>query len=219
MNSVFESFHSDYTAKLRRRRFAFFERLLDQIEKPIRVLDCGGTVDFWRVAGMAPFVEPQFEVTIVNLFETKDVPANFAWHVGDVRDLTRFRDHEFDVVFSNAVINLMPTWEDQIRMSREIMRVGKRYFVQSPNRYFPIDWRTLVPFFHFLRPEFQAWCFRHFRVGTYPRVKAPTDAYELATRVRDLSVTQIKELFPGCGLFREHWFGFTKSIAAYGGWS
>jgi SAM-dependent methyltransferase len=199
----FKSMLSHVTDKLRRRRFVFFENLLRDIKPPIRILDCGGTIDF----------------TIVNLFEEKEVPPDFTWHVGDVRDLSRFRDQQFDVAFSNAVINLMPSWEDQFRMAREMMRVGKRYFVESPNKYFPIDWRTLVPFFHFLSPQQQAWCFMHFRVGTYPRVKDAERACLLATRVRDLSVLQMRQLFPGSSIFRERCLGFTKSIAAYGGWS
>jgi hypothetical protein len=213
------SFHAKMTAGIRRRRFRFFERIMSKVESPVRVLDCGGTVGFWKMNGLLPQAGSKLNITIVNLFNEKNVPSNFTWHVGDVRDLSEFRDKEFDVVFSNAVINMMSSWEDQIRMSREMMRVGKRYFVQSPYRFFPVDWRTLVPFFHFLSPARQAWCFSHLRVGTYARVKDPQKALSLATRVNDLSVHQMQKLFPGCGIFREKYLGFTKSISAYGGWS
>jgi len=218
MKLSIDSIHSSITDRLRRRRFAFFEELLQELPRPVRILDCGGTVDFWQTIGTAPFSVSKLNITILNLFEAKDLPPGFVWHVGDVRDLSRFSDQQFDVVFSNAVINLMPSQADQYRMAREIMRVGKRYFVQSPNRHFPIDWRTLVPFFHFLSPQVQAWCFAHFRVGTYARVTDPAKALLLATRVRDLSVREMQAVFPGCSLFRERFFGFTKSIAAYDGW-
>lgn len=212
------SFYYKYANSLRRRRFCFFESLLEGMRKPIRVLDCGGTVEFWQANVNILSRESKFDLTLINLFQPKEVPSLVRWHVGDVRDLSRFGDDEFDVVFSNAVINLMPTWEDQGRMSREVMRVGKRFFVQSPNRYFPLDWRTLVPFFHLLSPEFQSWCLTHFRVGIYPRVTDSEKARTLATRVRDLSSGQMRCLFPGCKIFRERWFGFTKSLVAYGGW-
>lgn len=214
MNHILQLIHSKYTSRLRRRRFGFFLKWLGNIDTPIRVLDCGGTVEFWQMNGAQ--LGSKVNVTIVNIFECKDVPTAFEWHVGDVRDLTKFRDREFDVVFSNAVINLMPSWQDQCRMSQEVKRVGKRFFVQSPNRYFPLDWRTLVPFFHFLSPQIQAWCFMHFRVGVYPRVRDPKQAHLLATRVRDLSAAQMRELFPECEIFRERFLGFTKSLSAYG---
>lgn len=210
------SISSNYATKLRRRRFAFFSICLGGMKKPVRVLDCGGTVDFWTTAGAIPHFGTDIDITVVNVFEDRNVPSQMKWHVGDVRDLSKFQDREFDMVFSNAVINLMPSWEDQCRMAREILRVGRKYYIQSPNRYFPIDWRTLVPFFHFLSPRLQAWCFAHFRVGAYARVKDATKAYLLATRVRDLSIVQMYQLFPGCGIFRERCFGFTKSIAGYG---
>ena len=150
----------------------------------------------------------------------QELVSKIKWHMGDVRDLTRFHDREFNVVFSNAVLNLMPSWEDQCRMSQEVVGGLERGILfQSPNRYFPLDWRTLVPFFHFLSPQLQAWCFTHFRVGAYSRVTDPKKAFLLATRVRDLSVAQMRRLFPGCGVYRERFFGFTKSVTAFDGWS
>jgi hypothetical protein len=217
MTTSIDSIHTKVTSQLRQRRFEFFAQLLHGVQRPFKVLDCGGTVDFWQANG-ADLLRQNCEITIVNLFECSEVPENFRWFIGDVRDLSRFGNKEFDVVFSNAVINLMPSWEDQVRMSSEVKRVGKRYFVQSPNRFFPVDWRTLVPFFHLLSPQVQAWCFRHFKVGVYSRVPDPEKAFHLATRVRDLSVTQMQVLFPGSKLFRERYCGFTKSIAAYWGW-
>ena len=33
---------------------------------------------------------------------------------------------------------------------REVCRVGKRFFVTTPNRWFPIEYHTGLPFLHFL---------------------------------------------------------------------
>jgi hypothetical protein len=219
LSTEMKSTHEKVAAGLRNRRFSFFSGLLRSLRRPVRLLDCGGTLEFWETTGKTALLELDVEVTILNLFELKEPAPRIKWHVGDVRDLSRFRNGEFDVVFSNAVINLMPTGDDQRRMSEEMMRVGKRIFVQSPNRYFPLDWRTLVPFFHLLNPRIQAWCFSHFGVGRYRRVRDPAKAYVLATRVRDLSAREMRELFPECSIFRERFCGLTKSLTAYRGWS
>ena len=39
--------------------------------------------------------------------------------------------------------------ENQVKMANEIMRVGKKYFVQTPNKYFFIEPHYLLPFFNF----------------------------------------------------------------------
>jgi len=207
---------STYRDKLRRRRFAFFESQLRDARRPLRLLDCGGTVEFWEAAGVEEKFNRSLDITIVNIFEPKVKPDYIKWLVGDVRNLSTFRNQEFDIVFSNAVINLMPCWEDQIRMANEVQRLGKKYYIQSPHRYFPIDWRTLVPFFHYLPTKLQAWCFNHFKVGTYQKVRDPKHALVLASRVHDLTVRQFEILFPACNIYKEKLMGFTKSITAYG---
>lgn len=53
--------------------------------------------------------------------------------------MKQFQDNEFDAVFSNSVIEHVGDYEAQRQMANEIMRVGKRYFVQTPNFYFPIE--------------------------------------------------------------------------------
>jgi SAM-dependent methyltransferase len=61
-----------------------------------------------------------------------------------------FGDDEFDVAFSNAVIEHVGSREDQGRFVRELCRVAPRVFVSTPNRWFPVEVHTLVPFVHWL---------------------------------------------------------------------
>ena len=42
----------------------------------------------------------------------------------------------YDVVHSNSVIEHLYNFENQKKMASEIMRVGKKYIVQTPNKYF-----------------------------------------------------------------------------------
>lgn len=45
--------------------------------------------------------------------------------------MDQFSDSEFDVVFSNGVIECIGDYDDQKQMADEIRRVGKRYFVEA----------------------------------------------------------------------------------------
>jgi hypothetical protein len=94
--------------------------------------------------------------------------------VADGRDLP-FADGEFDVGFSNAVVEHVGGREDQERFVHELCRVARRVFVTTPNRLFPVDPHTLLPVVHWL-PE-----------GRRPRALAG---------VRPLSPRELRSLFP-----------------------
>ena len=61
-----------------------------------------------------------------------------------------FADGEFDIVFSNAVIEHVGGRERQRRLVSEALRVGRRVFITTPNRRFPIEVHTRLPFVHWL---------------------------------------------------------------------
>jgi SAM-dependent methyltransferase len=61
-----------------------------------------------------------------------------------------FGDQSFDVVFSNAVIEHVGDRERQRLFVAEALRVGRRVFLTTPNRWFPIEVHTRLPFVHWL---------------------------------------------------------------------
>ena len=62
-----------------------------------------------------------------------------------------FSDGEFDVGFSNAVVEHVAGGRDgQRAFVHELCRVSKRVFVTTPNRQFPLEVHTLLPFVHWL---------------------------------------------------------------------
>ena len=70
----------------------------------------------------------------------------------DGRELP-FSDREFDFGFSNAVVeHVAGGREGQRRFVHELCRVSRRVFVTTPNRWFPLEVHTLLPFVHWL-PE------------------------------------------------------------------
>ena len=64
-----------------------------------------------------------------------------------------FADGSFDVVHSNAVIEHVGGRERQEAFVREALRVGRRVFVTTPNRWFPLEVHTLLPLVHWLPEE------------------------------------------------------------------
>ena len=120
-----------------------------QITPETRVLDVGGTPETWDMAPLRP------RVTLLNTPRTKsELAAAASWVAGDGRALP-FRDGAFDIVFSNSVIEHVGDAESQRRFAREIVRVGRAYWVQTPNRWFPVEQHLLTPFVHWLPMRMQ----------------------------------------------------------------
>jgi SAM-dependent methyltransferase len=68
---------------------------------------------------------------------------------GDALELP-FPDGSFDVVFSNAVVEHVGARARQRRLVSEALRVGRRIFLTTPNRLFPIEVHTRLPLVHWL---------------------------------------------------------------------
>ena len=70
--------------------------------------------------------------------------------VGEGRN-TMLDDNSFNIVHTNATIEHVGSYENQISFIKEIIRISSEYvFVQTPNRFYPLDFHTVLPFIHFL---------------------------------------------------------------------
>ena len=66
-----------------------------------------------------------------------------------------FEDKSFDIAWSNAVIEHVGDAKAQTLFLAEVVRVSKFAFVTTPNRYFPMEVHTRLPFVHWLpKPVF-----------------------------------------------------------------
>lgn len=198
--------------RARQQRNDIFLEKIKCLPHPISILDIGGTLEYWRTVNI-----PQVDKIRIVLFNLHEQNAAFPFEsvVGDARDLSRYEDKEFDIVFSNSVIGHVGSFSDQQRMAKEIQRVGIYFFLQTPNHSFPIDWRTLVPFFHFLPINAQAWCFERFSIGIYQRARTSVEALIWASRVRNIRKNELNILFSGASILPETFFGFTKSFIVH----
>ena len=101
-----------------------------------------------------------------------------------------YDDGAFPVVFSNSVIEHVPKGL-QLAFAKEIARVGERYYVQTPNRWFPIEPHYQMLFFHFLPVTVRKWLNSRFTIGW--RQKGHWEDVEL------LSARDLRRLFPTRG--------------------
>ncbi len=202
--------------RMRRARFALFLSLLGKLDGHVEILDIGGTQEFWTL--MTGGDTGNVRVTLLNIEHQPVTSENFISAAGDARSIPQFLDGAFDVVFSNSVIEHVGSYDDQRRMASEVMRVGKRYFVQTPNRRFPLEPHFLFPFFQYLPSWARAQMVHRFDVGWYKRIpdyaaaKAEVDSIQLLTRKK------FTALFPGATVHVEKLGGLSKSFIAYGGW-
>jgi len=59
------------------------------------------------------------------------------------------KNNSFDIVISNATIEHVGNKRNQTKFIKEAVRLSKKLvFISTPNRYFPIDFHTLIPLIH-----------------------------------------------------------------------
>ena len=202
--------------RMRRARFALFLSLLKNLDGHVEILDIGGTQEFWSL--MTGGDPGNIRVTLLNIEHQQVQSSRFVSAVGDARNMPEIRDKSFDVVFSNSVIEHVGSYEDQRRMAREVMRVGRRYFIQTPNKRFPIEPHFLFPFFQYLPGTVRAQLVHRFDVGWYKKIPSIEKARAEVDSIQLLTRNKFAALFPGAAIHEEKIAGLTKSFVAYDGW-
>jgi hypothetical protein len=64
-----------------------------------------------------------------------------------------FENGQFDLATSWATIEHVGNADNQRRFIQETMRVSKRCLITTPNRWYPIEFHSVLPFVHWLPPE------------------------------------------------------------------
>lgn len=201
-------------AKFRKKRLKQFEDLFFKNFDPtkvISILDVGGTDYFWKDSKLLS--HSKVKITLLNLHEEKTTHPCLEAKIGDATHLKEYKDQHFDLVFSNSVIEHLYTFENQQKMADEIRRVGKKYFVQTPNKYFPVEAHYALPFGQYLPKKFLFFLLTKTKVSRFQRW-SPQAAQQYLDEIRLLNRKEMKVLFPGCTLLAEKALGMTKSLTA-----
>ncbi len=144
MNRLFSYLHT----KSREEKFRLFVKLLSPTPA-MRIRNVGASRPNFAFA-------EQFE----SLYEHRQQVAGDGISLSEVQDYQRsfpgvkalvfngcalpFGDKSFDVVYSHAVIEHLADHYAQQRFAAEVVRVGRGWFVTTPNLWYPIE-----PNYHF----------------------------------------------------------------------
>lgn len=137
-----------------------------------------------------------------------------------------YEDGWFDIVLCSSVIEHVTVpaaeiWTErsgarfglraraqQAAFARELVRVGRGYFVQVPCRWFPVETHTWLPFVAYLP---RSWQCAIIAVSNRIWIKQTVPDFYLPT------AAEMRGYFPQAKLCRERFMGFTKSLIAIGG--
>src|SRR3954451_20393933 len=151
-----------FSQRARRRRAGLFWKTM-RPRAYNRILDLGSE-DGSHIAGLVPFRE-QVWIADIDPAALARGAERFGFHTLALDESGRVPvpDGHFDVVFCSSVLEHVTVdkdalgdvrtrrefermaWERQGRFAQEVARIGRRYFVQTPYRYFPIESHTWLP--------------------------------------------------------------------------
>jgi len=186
----------------------------------VRILDLGGSVEYWRRVGLDFLRETSAHVTVLNHIaeelKAADSDASlFATAVGDACDLSAFPAKSFDLVHSNSVIEHVGNWSRMKAFGQEARRVGQSYYVQTPNFWFPIDPHYYrAPLIHWMPRPWQARLLHSFPIAHAGRIGSLDAAYDVLDTTQLIDAQQFAFIFPDAKLYRERLLGLTKSLIA-----
>jgi hypothetical protein len=144
-------------AHQRRKMFARF--LADTgVADDERILDVGVTSD--RTYQASNYLEAWYPhkkmVTAVGIDDASFLCSQYSGMSFVMADglMLPFSDEAFDVVHSSAVIEHVGSLDRQCAFVAECCRVARRaVFITTPNRWFPVEFHTVLPLVHWLPKE------------------------------------------------------------------
>jgi len=208
-----------YTREQRLKRFNEFMR---GATGRTRLIDLGGTVKFWETWGLAK--QPLLDVTLVNNHDRDKCHANDPIKLpnihrlnADVLTLSAADFAEYDVIFSNSLIEHLPGRELQRQLARAIVDSGRPYFLQTPNKRSPLDPhfpRPYVPFFAAYPRALQARLLSWSALGSSSASPSYDAALVRLQNYYPLTTRDVRQLFPQARIVLERPLGVPMSIIA-----
>jgi hypothetical protein len=196
----------------RKKRFSFFLEQTSKLNMPLQILDVGGTESYWKNMGLSN--NPDYQITLLNLEKEGTSYENISSISGNATDLSLFSENHFDIAFSNSAIEHLYHFENQQLMAKEVQRVGKYHFIQTPNKYFFIEPHFIVPFFQFLPYSLQIFILTKTRISRM-RCWRKERAESYVQEIKLLSLKEMKTLFPNSNFDVEKFLGMNKSFTAH----
>jgi len=199
----------NFSAKLRNERMNLFIELLinSKFEREIKILDIGGTNYFWDL--WLKKIPIPIDLTILNI--SQEVTKGYKSIILDANELYKLENLDYDVVFSNSLIEHLTTYENQIKFAETVQRISKKHFIQTPAFIFPLEPHFLFPFFHWFSKKIRVFLVQHFNLGWYKKQVNLLEPEKLVDEIRILKKKELKDMFPNSEIITEKIFFITKS--------
>ena len=194
----------------RKRRMQLFLREIP-LAPGATILDVGGFPATWDAVP-----DLQCRITILNIDRqavSERHAEKYEMVIGDGTALA-YDDRAFDVVFSNSVIEHVGDQRQQQAFAREVSRVGRSLWIQTPAKSFFIEPHLIAPFVHWLPQRWQRRAVRYFTLRGLMTKPSPRQVDEFLQSIRLLNYREFTALFPDCEIFVERFFGMPKSYTA-----
>jgi hypothetical protein len=185
----------------------------------VNIIDIGGTMTYWHIISVNFLKEKKVHVLIVNLPLSSPLPESdeiFTYKIGDGCNLADIGDKSFHIAHSNSVIEHVGNWENKIKFSTEIQRVGEKYYLQTPNYWFPFEPHFMFPFFQWLPKFVRIKFIQHFNLGWFRKSKDYNNAKAIDESCSLLTKKELLDLFPNSSLYKEKVACLTKSFIVTG---
>ncbi len=157
----------------------------------------GGRRNYWNIIPVEYLREKCVKITLLNVEPLDEQLESdvFVQVLGDGRFL-QFSDKSFDICHSNSVIEHVGDFEDMKLFAKEVARVGRKYFVQTPSYYFPIEPHAMFPFFHWLPFEIRVRIVMRYSVGHWKKASNRDEAWKIVKSAQLLRKKDVQILFP-----------------------
>lgn len=208
------------------REFGFrarrFRRVAAMIEATVNargqcdILDLGGTETYWLIGrDLLAAHRGRIRVTLVNPeAEPARDPATFVSLDGDATAPDLLAAKRFDIVHSNSVIEHVGSDRAMQAFADNVRRLGRNYYVQTPNFWFPYEPHFRIPGFQYLPATVRREMLRRFRLGFFNPVPDRAEAQAVIDHHRLVTTAQMRAFFPDAAISHEMLFGLKKSILA-----
>ena len=199
-----------FEGNFRYKRLQKFCQIYPDLSK-LSVLDVGGSPVIWDLLKQEFEVVPK-QLVLLNQ-EERELYGNYECRTGDARQLP-YADNSFDLVFSNSVIEHVGNAEDKRKFAKECERVGKEIYIQTPNRWFPIEPHIFAFFIHWLpKPIYKKLSFLSvLSISRTFNMTTETKASEWINDIDLLSKKQLQQIFPNQNFLEEKAFFLVKSF-------
>lgn len=209
-------------SRLRARRIGPLLRLIEEAfaeHGEVHLLDVGGTPRYWKIVPDEFLQQHRVTITLLNLPDEIHPSIDsdrFRLVEGDGCDLSAWADQSVHVLHTNSVLEHVGDRQRMQRFADEIRRAAQRYFVQTPNFWFPIEPHCMTPFFHWLPHALRVRLVRQFRLGHWRRAASLEEARRIVDSARLVDRRTLKSLFPAAAILDERLLGLSKSLIALG---